>query len=578
MPVHPLTNQEIADRLEEIGLFLSAEGIAFKPQAYAQAAESVRGLDEELSVMYHQCGEKCIERVPGVGESILEKIIEGVEKGEIAAYRQMKRKYPFDMLALTSLEDVGPKTALALYRTLNIRTLADLKKAVDEGKIAKAEGFTGRREDKLRRALAFAQGHEGRFLLHEGWYIAEKIVEELRLISGVRQAEAAGSIRRFKETVGDVDLLVSTKDAPTLRHALHRLPQVREVIEEGETSITAHLTNGMHCDVRIVRPAVWGAAMLYLSGSKDHNIALRTIAIKKGCKLSEYGLFKHGHRLVAGTEELVYKTLGVPFIPPELREWPGVIEQAKERGMPRLVELTDMQGDLQVQSDWSDGADSLATIVKEARHRGYSYAAITDHSRSLTIARGLDERRLASQGLAIDRFNKKSKGFHLLKGIECDVLRNGKLDFPDAALKTLDIVGISVHSLFSMKEKEMTARIIAAMQNPHVHILFHPTGRVVLERPAYAVDMGRVLRAAKQYGVALEVNGSNRLDLKDSFVEQAVGLGVKLVLDSDAHRAQDMDWMRFAVGTARRGWAKKADVLNTKSAPALLSALKALKT
>lgn len=572
-----VTNKKIADILQEIGLLLEAEEVAFKPQAYAAAAETIDALDEELSSLYKKCGTKCIDDLPGIGESIAGKIEELVTTGRLKYYTDLKRKYPFDILAITAIQNVGPKTALTLYKTLKIKTLRDLERAAKASKIRTVPGFGRKSEDLILKGLGFLRQHEGRFRLHDALPLAEAVVRKLRKIPGVTHCDVAGSIRRRKETIGDIDLLLTTSKPKQAIEAFTHLPEVAEVLEKGPTMVRVRYTLGMSGDLRVLKPDEYGSALVHFTGSKEHNVVIRSRAKNLGMKLSEYGLFRGKKRVVCRTEEDVYQHLEMQWVPPEIREASGEVEAAIAHKIPKLVGYDDLQGDLQVQTTWTDGSASIEEMAKAAKTHGLSYIAVTDHSKGLTITKGLDERRLKQQGEEIDRLNRRMKGFHILKSTECDILKDGSLDLKDSALKTLDLICVSVHSFFQMEEKEMTERIIRALKHPLVNVFFHPTGRIVNAREAYRVDMPRILRVAKEYGVAMEINGSERMDLKDVYVRMAVEAGVKLVIDSDAHTPEHFHYLRFGISQARRGWATKADVLNTKSAVDLLKTLKKMK-
>ncbi|TAK04125.1 DNA polymerase/3'-5' exonuclease PolX [Patescibacteria group bacterium] len=577
MPRRSATNKQIADILREIGLIDEAEGVPFKPQAYEVAADQVAALGEDLSDLYKACGATCIDAIPGIGKSIAEKIEELVTTGRLKSYEALKKKYPFDMLALTGIQNVGPKTALALYRALKVKTVRDLERVARAGKVRRVPGFGRKSEDGILKGIGFLREHEGRFRLHDLLPFAEGIVAKLRAVPGVTHCEAAGSLRRMKETVGDVDLVMTATDPKRALDAFVSLPEVSQALERGENRAAVRYRYGVNGDLLVLKPEEWATALLHFTGSRDHNVVLRERAIKRGMKLSEYGLFKGKKRVVTKTEQDVYEALGMDWMPPEIRENRGEIEAALAHKVPALVGYGDLKGDLQVQTGWSDGDASIEAMAGEAKRRGLSYLAVTDHTQALAMANGLDEKRLLKQGKEIDALNKKLREFRVLKSSECDVRRDGSLDLDDAALKTLDLVCVSVHSSFTLSEKEQTERIIRAFKHPLTNVFFHPTGRIVNAREAYAVDFPRLLRAAREYGVALEVNGSERLDLKDAHVREAVEAGVKLVIDSDAHKAEHFDNLRYGISQARRGWATRADVLNTKPVGAFLKALKGLK-
>ncbi|NBS41307.1 DNA polymerase/3'-5' exonuclease PolX [bacterium] len=575
MKKHPATNADIGAILREIALFLSVEDVAFKPQAYEHAADTVTALDEELAVTYGRCGTKCIDDLSGIGESIAKKIAELVTTGRLKYYDALKKKYPFDMLGFASIEDVGPKTALALYRHLRVKTLRDLERAAKAGKIRKIAGFGRKREDHILKGLGFLQTHAGRFRLHDALPIAESIVAKLSSIEGVAHCNVAGSVRRRQETIGDIDILVTTSKPKLVIAAFKTLSELQEVVEEGPTKLAVRYRFGINGDLRILKPDEYGSALVYFTGDKRHNVAIRERAIKMGMKLSEYGLFKGTKRVACKTEEDVYAKLKMDWVPPEMRTDTGEVEAAIAHELPDLIPYGSIRGDLQVQTDWTDGSASIEEMARAAKAAGLSYIAITDHTKSLAMANGLDEKRLIAQGKEIDKLNKKLKGFRILKSTECDIKKDGSLDLSDAALKTLDLVCVSVHSFFDLDEKTQTDRVIRAMSHPLVNVLFHPTGRIVNAREPFKLDLPRVIEAAKKYNVALEVNGSHRLDLNDRHVRMAVEAGAKLVIDSDAHRPEEYALLGYGVATARRGWAKKSDVLNAKTAAELLKILSA---
>jgi DNA polymerase (family 10) len=573
MPRKPLNNRRVADVLREIGLILQAQGIAFKPQAYEHAADTILALQEDLSSLYKMCGTRCIDDLPGIGPSITKKIKELVMTGRLAYYDNLKRDYPMDLLALTSIQNVGPKTAVRLYQALGIKTLKDLERAVKAKKIHRLPGFGRKTEDQMLRGLGFLREHKGRTLLHDALPLAEAVVERLRQVPGVTHCDVAGSLRRRRETIGDIDLLITTSKPKLAIQAYKTLPQVSQVLEEGPTYVVVRFSFGMNGDLRILKPGDYGSALVHYTGSREHNILIRERARKLGYKLSEYGFFRGNTRIACKTEADVYKKLKMQWIPPEIREATDEVSLAAAHKIPDLIGYDDLRGDLQVQTDWTDGAASIEAMAREAKARGLSYIAITDHTRALAMTGGLNEKRLREQGREIDRVNKKISGLRILKGTECDVLRDGSLDLSDKVLKTLDIVCISIHNTFQLSELEQTERLIRAMKNPLVNVVFHPTGRVVNRREPYAIDMPRVVRAAKEYHVALEVNGSDRLDLRDLHVRMAIEAGVKLVIDSDAHFIEEFGFLPFGIATARRGWAKKSDVLNTLPVASFLKAI-----
>ena len=574
MPRRPKSNREIAQILRTVALYLEMEGVAFKPQAYERAADIIDTLDEELSETYRRCGTKCVDDLPGIGASIAEKIAELVTTGRLSYFSDMQRTYPFDIFALTQIQNVGPKTALKLHQTLNIKTVRDLERAAKAGKIRHVPGFGRKTEDTILRGLGYLREHEGRFRLHDALPLAEAAIETLKRVPGVTHCDVAGSIRRKKETIGDIDLLITTSKPKLAIDAYKNLPQVAQVLEEGPTYVVVRYKFGMNGDLRILKPGDYGSALVHYTGSKEHNILIRERAHALGYKLSEYGFFRGKTRISCKSEDDVYRRLKMQWIPPEIREATDEVALAAEQNIPELIGYDAIKGDLQVQTDWTDGSASIEDMAATAHARGLTYMAVTDHTQSLAMANGLDEKRLIKQGKTIDSANKRLRGFRILKSTECDIRKDGSLDLSDKALATLDLVSVSIHSHFDLAENVQTERIIRALKHPLVNILFHPTGRIVNARDAYKVDMPRIIRAAKEYGVALEVNGSERLDLKDLHVRMAVEAGAKLVVNSDAHRPEHFDNLRYGIATARRGWAKKSDVLNTKPVEAFLKAIK----
>ncbi len=568
-----VTNRKIADTLREIALYLEAEGVPFKPQAYENAAATVDSLDTELTALYRRCGTKCIDDLPGIGESIAKKIKELVTTGKLKYEADLKKKNPFDIAALTSIQDVGPKTARTLYRELGIKTVKQLERSAKAGKIRHVPGFGRKTEDKILKGLGFLRENAGRYRLHDALPLAEGIVEKLREVSGVTHCDAAGSIRRRRETIGDIDILLTTSRPKLAVEAFTTLPEVIAVIDRGPSFVTVRFRYGINGDLRILAPNEYGSALVHFTGSKEHNIQIRELAHKKGLKLSEHGLFRGKKRIVCQTEKDVYDHLDMDVPAPEMREAMGEVEAALKHELPKVIPYGSLKGDLQVQTDWTDGSRSIEQMAEEARKAGLSYIAITDHTQALAMASGLNEKRLAQQGREIDKVNKKLRGFRILKSTECDIKKDGSLDLADKALATLDLVGVSVHSYFDLEEAAQTERIIRALKHPLVTILFHPTGRKVNAREPYRVDMEKILRAAKQYHVALEVNGSDRLDLRDLHVRMAVEIGTKLVIDSDAHSPEEFRFLEYGIATARRGWATKADVLNTKPVDQFLKAI-----
>lgn len=585
MTQHRLTNQEIAHIFYQIAEHLEMQDVAFKPRAYERVGRVLEAMEEPLEEIYKQGGLKALEDIPGVGVSLAEKIEELLKTGHLKYYDQLRKKTPVDIEALTAIEGVGPKTIKTLWKKLHIRSVADLQRAATRGKLRRLPGMGTRTEEKILKGIAFQRQHGGRFLLGEALPLARTIEGRLRKLPEVQKAVVAGSILRRKETIGDADVLVVSQHSQKVMEAFVSMPEVMHVYAKGETKTMLRLRNGMDVDLRIIPPESFGAALNYFTGSKDHNVALRQIAIRKGWKLNEYGLFqrKRGGKweMIAGrTEEELYRKLGLTFIDPEMREMTGEIELARKnrtqpRALPDLIFYNDLKGDLQVQSNWTDGADSIEALARAAKAAGFSYIAITDHTKRLAMTRGLDEQRLKQQMREIDRVNKNIDGITVLKGTECDILKDGTLDLPDVMLRQLDVVGVSVHSFFSLPKAAQTRRVIAAILNPHVAILFHPTGRLLGKRPPIELDMQEVIKAAKRTGTVLEVNAyPDRLDLHDAHIRMAVDSGVKLAINSDAHGSKHFSVLEYGIAQARRGWAKKSDVINAWPLAKMLGMLK----
>ena len=564
-----MINQEVGKILQEISEYLELSGEPFKPRAYSRAASVIGSFPQDVAEIYAKGGLKALNEIPGVGISIAEKIEEYIKTGKISYFEKMKKAAPVDVSALTAVEGLGPKKIKVLYQKLRIRTIDDLEKAAKEGKIRGIAGFGEKTEENIIKGIDFLKSSGGRMPIHRAMELAESIREKIASVPGIERAEIAGSIRRRKETAGDIDIL-ATGNEKAAKKAMEKfvsLPETQSIIAEGDTKSSVRLSMGLDADLRIIDKDSYGAGMLYFTGNKDHNIKIRKIAIEKGLKLNEYGLFK-GEKSIAGkTEEEIYKALGMTFIPPEIRRDAGEVEAALSDSLPKLISPQDIKGDLQIQTDWSDGESSIEEYAEAAIKRGYEYILITDHTKRLSVANGLDEKRLKSQGKEIDRINRKlsDRGikFKILKGTECDILKDGSLDLSDEALASLDLVGASIHSYFNLPAKEQTDRMVKAMECPHVDVVFHPTCRVLQQRKAIEIDMEAVIMAAKRTGTTLEIDGfPDRLDLKDEYIRQCVEAGVMLSIDSDAHSTDHLKYIELGVSQARRGWATRENIAN----------------
>jgi DNA polymerase (family 10) len=569
-------NAELARCFRDLAAYLEMEDVPFKPRAYEKAAQAIESHDRPLADVYRTGGVKALCEIPGIGRSMAEKLQELITTGRCTLREEYHRRIPVDLAGLMSVEGVGPKAVKVLWERLRIRSLDDLAKAARAGKIRTLPHFGERSEQKIVKALSFAQASAQRALLATVRPLVSALAATLARVPGVARVEVAGSIRRGRETVGDADLLAVARKPEAVIAAFAALPRVARVLGRGDTKCSVKVGDGLQVDLRVVPAESFGAALLYFTGSKAHNVALRQLAIKRGFKLNEYGLFRGTRRVAGRTEAEVYERLGLAWIPPELREDQGEIDAARTGALPRLVEPGDLRGDLQTQTDWTDGADSLEAMARAARDAGFEYVAITDHTVSLAMTRGSDEKKLRRQMREIDALNRRLDGIRVLKGAEVNINRDGTLDIADEALAALEVVGIAVHSHMSLPRAEMTARIVRAMRNPHADILFHPTGRVLQRREPYDVDMDAVIATARETGTVLELDAyPDRLDLRDEHVRRAIAAGVPIVIDSDAHSVHHLAFPRtYGVEQARRGWATAADVLNTRPVDAFLAALK----
>ena len=557
-----MKNKLVARILYEIADLLELDGVAFKPRAYRRAAQAVESCSTPIEDLV-AAGE--VGDLPGVGKAIAGKIEEIVNTGKLAYYEELKKKLPIDLYSLTQVEGVGPKTAKLLYEALGVRTLDDLERVARAGQIREIKGLGEKTEEKILRGLAEARRTESRMLLGHAYPIADDLRRRLNETGLFTRLEIAGSLRRGRETIGDLDILGISPDPPHAADAFVTLPDVDEILAHGPKKSSVRLTSGIQVDLRIVPEESFGAALQYFTGSKAHNIALRKRAVGHGWKLNEYGLFAGDTPIAARTEAEIYGKLGLAFIPPELREDQGEIAAAEAGTLPKLVEFSDIRGDLHVHTDWSDGKASLEEMVAAARARGLDYIAITDHAKFSQMIRGLTPDDVRRQIDEITALNDKLDGFHVFTGIEANILPDGSLDLPDDVLNRLNVVIAAVHSHFHLDRATMTARLIRAVENEHVAILAHPTGRKIGERAGYDADWDEVFRRAARAGTALEVNANPiRLDLNADLVRRAIELGAKIAIDTDAHDPAHFEFLKFGVITARRGWAQAADVINTR--------------
>jgi DNA polymerase (family 10) len=568
-------NSEIAILFHKIADLLDLkEENPFKIRAYQRAALLIESLPEPLYDIYRS-EERKLTDLQGIGKDLAAKIEEVLETGRLAYFEKLKKEVPITLTEILQLEGVGPRKVSTLYRELGVETIDQLEEAIRAGSVETLEGFARKTTEKILNSIEIHRRRQGRFKLSDAEEYVEDIMAYLREVEEVVDVAPTGSYRRSRETIGDLDILVAASDGASVVDHFVEYDSVDEIIARGSTKSSVRLKNDIQVDLRLLKPDSFGAGLQYFTGSQAHNIRLRTLAKKKGLKVSEYGVFR-GDKWIAGrVEEEVYTALGLPFIPPELREDRGEIEAALTGGLPALVEPGDIRGDLQMHTTASDGRDGILEMARAARELGYEYIAITDHSKSETQAGGLSEKAVLEHIRAIDRVNSEIDGITVWKGMEVDILKDGRLDYPDEILAKLDVVIAAVHSRFNLSMEEQTRRILTALENPAVRILAHPTGRLIQQREPFEVDMAAVMVSAKRSGVALELNAfPDRLDIKDEHCRMARDMGVKVVISSDAHSTRQLGVMRYGVSTARRGWLEKKDILNTLPIADFLEALR----
>jgi DNA polymerase (family 10) len=574
-----MENKQIADFFAKIAELLELQGDnPFRIRSYQNAARILADMSESIAQMVRDGRD--LEEIPGIGSGISKKIVEIVESGKLRFLEEQMAKVPAGLPDLLRVEGLGPKKVKLFHDRLGIDSLDKLEEAAKGGKLRELDGMGARSEEKILKGIENLRRGLGRFKLSVGVSYAEALVDYLRKVKGVKRLEPSGSLRRRCETIGDLDILaICAKNSPIM-DKFTTYDDVEEVIAKGETKSSVRLRCGMQVDVRVLEAGSFGSGLQYFTGSKAHNIALRSRANDRGLKLSEYGVFEiQTDRKVAGkSEEEVYKALDLPLIPPELREDRGEIEAAEKGKLPKLIELSDIRGDLQMHTRESDGKDTIEEMVEAAKKLGYEYIAITEHSKAVRIANGLDEKRLAEHLKRIDKVNAKLSGFRVLRGIEVDILGDGSLDLSDDILKECEVVVASVHSRFAMEEREMTQRIIRALKNPNVNFLGHPTGRLVLEREPYKVDLKEVIKAAIDNNVIVEINAyPDRLDLRDVDARMAKEMGARLSISTDAHSKLQLVMMKYGVFTARRAWLEAKHVVNTLAVGRLLKAVSKLR-
>src|SRR5579859_576337 len=575
-----MENREIAAVFEEISNLMKIiqddPKWTFKSAAYDRAKRSIESFPERLEDIARSPNRKLTE-IPGVGEDLANKIKVLIETGKSQYHQEQLKKIPGSLLDLLQLQTIGPQKVRMFYKDLWIKTVDDLEAAAKAGRLRSLPKMDVKSEENILKAIEVFRRAAGRFRLDTAFDIANELDAFLRECKAVEEVTPAGSLRRGRETVGDLDLLVIGRDHAGIAEHFLRHPGIIQVLAKGEDKVSVKLKNDMQVDVRMLDRSAFGAALMYFTGSKEHNVVLRDRAKRLGWKLNEYGLFKGDKVLASRTEEEIYKKLGLEWIPPEIRESQGEIEAAEEHRLPKLVELDDIKGDLQMHTTASDGKMSVEEMAAAARKLGYRYILITDHSKAVTIANGLDEKRAVENIQRIKAARKKVKDIEIWTGTEVDILGDGKLDYSDALLKQFDIVLASVHSRMTQPADEMTARLLKALENPYLRILGHPTGRQLLKRDPFLFDIERVFDKARQLGVIMELNGNpERLDLSDRHVRLAHDNGMKIIISTDAHHPEHFKFMRFGVMTARRGWMEKKGVLNSLPPEKLLASLRKL--
>jgi DNA polymerase (family 10) len=561
MPVH---NADIADIFNRVADLLEISSAnPFRVRAYRNAARTIGGQSKSVADMIEE-GEN-LSKLPGIGRDLSEKIKEIVKTGTLSQLKEMERQTPGELSRLMKIAGLGPKRVKILYEKLGIASIEQMRTAAQKGKISQLKGFGEKTQKRILEEIG-REKKEERFKLMVAEEVANSLIKYLQKLKGVKEAVVAGSYRRRKETVADLDILVTCQEGCDVMDQFVKYEDVGKVISKGETRSTIRLRSGMQVDLRVVPQESYGAALHYFTGSKAHNIEVRKLGVKKGLKINEYGVFKGRKRIAGRTEEEVYKEVDLPYIEPELRESGGEIEAAQKKHVPKLVTLEDIRGDLHVHTKETDGRNSLEEMVEAAREMGYQYVAITNHTKQVRVARGLDAKGMAKLINKIERLNDKIMGIMILKSGEVDILEDGSLDLPDDILKEFDLTVCAVHSKFNLSREKQTERIIRAMDNPYFNILAHPSGRLINEREPYEVDVGGLMKAARERRCFMELNAHpDRLDLTDGDCKMAKEMGIKVVISTDAHSTSDLAFMRFGIGQARRGWLEADDVINTRT-------------
>ncbi len=571
-----MQNKEIAGILDKVALLLELQGEnPYRVRAYQNAARTISGLPQSVAEMIRK--EQDLTDLSGIGKDMADKLKEIIETGQLEQLRQLEKKVPSGLIELTEIANLGPKRVKKIHDELDVSSIDELEKAAKKHKVRALDGFGSKTEGQIVKAIKSHKEDESkkRFRLDTALEIAEPLIQHLKEARGLRKIDIAGSVRRKKDTIGDIDILVVCDQNTDVMNFFVKYDKVQEVLAKGKTKSSVLLTNNCQADLRIIEKESYGAALMYFTGSKQHNVELRQIAVENGWKMNEYGIFKDDKMLAGSSEEDIYAQFDMAFVPPELREDRGEIKAASSNDLPALVSLEDIRGDLQSHTTASDGRFSLEEMANAARKKGYSYFAITDHSKHLTVARGLDEKRLLEQIDEIEALNEKWDDFRILKSAEVDILEDGSLDLTDDVLKKLDVVICAIHSQFNLSGQKQTERTLKAMDSPYFNIFAHPTGRLIGKRRPYEIDLKQIMEKAKKKRCYLEINAQpDRLDINDSYAKMAKEMGVKVAISTDAHTINELDCMHFGVAQARRGWLSKQDVLNTREWPELKDLLK----
>lgn len=569
-----MKNSHVAAQLSIIADLLDIKGEGFfKVRAYRQAAQIIEDLDENIETI---SSEQRLKDLPHIGDAIAKKIEQFLNEGKIDFLEELKKEIPPTLLEFLKIPSLGPKKVGTIYRELNIHTIAELKKAAAQGLLKDLDGFGEISEKSVLRGISFREKIGDRVLLNVATSDSELLIKYLSNCNDTEQISTAGSLRRMKETIGDLDILIASTQPESVMDYFKKYGSIDTVMLSGKTKTSVRLLDDIQVDLRVVPPKSYGAALQYFTGSKEHNVTLRSLAVKKGWKLNEYGLTDDkGTVLASEHEEDIYHSLGLTYIPPEIRENRGEIQAAQNKTLPQLITSTDIKGDLHVHSTWSDGSESAETMARAAKQLGYEYIAITDHSQTLTPANGLSPQRVEKKQQEIKKLDEKlGDDFTVLCGTECDILKDGSMDYPDELLKSFDVVYAAIHTHFNMSGEEATKRICKALQNPHVDILAHPTCRLIGTRKGFDLDIDTLLHCAKEHNKILEINSfPDRLDLSDIHVKMGKDRNLRFAIGSDSHNSSYLCYMKFGVAVARRGWLEKTEVLNTQSIDELLHTL-----